>query len=191
MNIKQNNILGISGTIGAGKGTAVSYLIKEHQFAHFSARDFLLEEIHKKGLSPTRDVMRRVANTLREDHSPSYIIERLYDRAQKQGGNAIIESVRTIGEADFLQSRGVLILAIDADRHLRYKRIKKRGLSTDRVSFEQFSSQEDAEMYNTDVHQQNISGVMKMVDCLIHNDGVHNDFFAQLEEFYSTHFNLS
>ena len=190
MNANQDNILGISGTIGAGKGTAVSYFVTKHKFTHFSVRGFLLEKIRKEGLSTTRDVMRVVANKLRKDNSPSYIIECLYKQAQEQGGHAIIESVRTVGEADFLKSHNVRILAIDADKQIRYKRIRSRGLSTDHISFEEFSSQENAEMSNTDIHQQNILGVMKKSDFLIYNDGNRDDFFAQLARFYTNYYLL-
>lgn len=186
MNDKKNIILGISGTIGAGKGTAVSYLIKKYGFTHFSARNFLLEQIRKEGLPSTRDVMYSVANKLRLQHSPSYIIECLYTQAKERGGYAVIESVRTIGEANFLKEHSARILAIDADHKVRYRRIKQRGLSTDHVSFEEFSAQEEAEMNNTDPNKQNISGVIKMADFLIDNNFSYKDFSNKLEKVYTS-----
>ena len=38
-------IIGITGTLGAGKGTIVDYLKEERGFLHFSARQFIIEEI--------------------------------------------------------------------------------------------------------------------------------------------------
>lgn len=186
MDNSSNIILGISGTIGAGKGTVVSYLVKTHGFVHLSARDFLLKEIRKEGLFPTRDVMRSVANTLRARHSPSYVIECLYAQAIDKGKRVIIESVRTVGEVEFLKSHGAYILAIDADRAMRYERIKQRGLSTDHVSFEEFSLQEDAELSNDDPNKQNILGVIKMSDFLIYNSNSYSEFITKIEEAYAS-----
>ena len=55
-------IIGITGTLGAGKGTIVDYLVQEKGFVHFSVRGFLIEEIERQGLSVNRDSMVLVAN---------------------------------------------------------------------------------------------------------------------------------
>ena len=41
-------IIGITGTLGAGKGTIVDYLVKERGFVHYSVRAFITEEIEKR-----------------------------------------------------------------------------------------------------------------------------------------------
>ncbi len=187
MDTDKNIICGISGTIGAGKGTVVDFLKKEYGFTHFSARDFITRELDKRELPPTRDNMKMVADELRAQHTPSYLIEELFREAQALGGNAVIESVRTLGEARFLKSHGAVILAIDADRRIRYKRIAARGLSTDHVSFEEFGRQEDAELANDNPNQQNILGVMELADYCIENNGQLSDFHMQVEKIFSAY----
>ena len=66
-------IIGITGTLGAGKGTIVDYLINNKGFQHFSVRGFLLQEIRKRDLPENRDSMVIVANDLRKQNSPSFI----------------------------------------------------------------------------------------------------------------------
>ena len=163
-------IVGITGTIGAGKGTVVDYLVATRGFTHFSARGFLERELRVRSLPPSRDNMKLVADDLRAQHESSYIIEQLFAEASAVGGNAVIESVRTLGEASFLRERGVPLLAVDADRALRYGRIAARGLSTDDVSFEKFCMQEGAELASDDPNRQNILGVMAAADYCIMND---------------------
>ena len=64
-----------------------------------------------------------VANDLRAKFSPSYIVEQLYDQAKTSGKNTIIESIRAVGEAEVLKSKGNFYLfAIDADSKIRYER---------------------------------------------------------------------
>jgi len=99
---KEDLIIGITGTICAGKGTLVEAL-QEQGFAHFSVRGFLEEGLEKRGLEKSRDNLVNLANEWREKFGPHYIAERLYEQAQKQQKNAVIESIRNISEVDFLR----------------------------------------------------------------------------------------
>ncbi|MEK7109404.1 MAG: AAA family ATPase [Patescibacteria group bacterium] len=175
-------IIGITGTNGAGKGTVVDYLVKQKGFKHFSVREFLIEEIKRRGLPIDRDHMRLVGNDLRKTHRPGYIAEELLTRAQQGGGDAIIESLRNVGEAQFMKSQGMLVWGVDADRKVRYGRVVLRGSHTDKVSFEQFVEQEEREMAQTAAHDMNIAGVMQMADVVLTNNGTQAELFAQVEE---------
>ena len=70
-------ITGITGTLGAGKGTIVDYLVKEKGFNYFSVRQYLIEQIKERELPINRDNMTHIANELRAGNSPSFIIEAL------------------------------------------------------------------------------------------------------------------
>lgn len=174
-------IIGITGTNGAGKGTVVDYLV-EKGFTHYSAREFITEEIQERGLPVNRDNTRLVANSLRQEHGPAYIIESLYRRAQATGGDAIIESLRVVKEAEFLKQNGGLIFAVDADRHVRYERVVGRGTELDKVSFGEFVEQEDREMNAPDAWDMNIFGVMKVADYTLTNDGTLEELHSQVDE---------
>jgi len=124
-------IIGITGTLGAGKGTIVDYLIEKKGYNHFSVRAFITEEIKRRGLKVDRDSMTSVANDLRAKHSPAYIAEQLYEKAKKSAKSSIIESLRTPGEVKLLQSKGNFYLfAVDANPTIRYKRIQIRKSET-------------------------------------------------------------
>ena len=138
-------IVGVAGTNGAGKGAVVEYL-KQRGFNHFSSRALITEEIKKRGLPVDRSSMREVANELRAIHGPTYIAETYYDRATKEGGNAVIESIRAVKEADFLKSKGAYLLAVDTtDRKVRYERAMKRASETDKIDFNTWVIQEERE----------------------------------------------
>lgn len=175
-------IIGITGTLGAGKGTVVEYLVREKGFKHFSVRDFLNEEIARRGLPSNRDTMTSVANDLRAQHGSGYISEQLLARAQEDGGDAVIESIRSIGEAEYLKLHGGLMWAVDADIKLRYERIAKRMSETDRVSFERFVADEQREFANADPTKQNLSGVMNISDAIFQNGGSVADLAAQIDQ---------
>jgi dephospho-CoA kinase len=176
-------ILGITGTLGAGKGTIVDFLTKEKGFAHFSVRAFIAEEIIRRGMDVNRDSMVIVANDLRKKNSPSYITDCLYEKALSLGKDSIIESIRTPGEVYSLQKKGGFYLfAVDADPEIRYGRISLRNSETDNVSFETFLENEHREMESLDPNAQNIGKCMELADYKLWNNGTVEQLNDQVEE---------
>jgi dephospho-CoA kinase len=173
-------IIGITGTLGAGKGTIVDYL-EGKGFEHYSSRKLIVEEVERRGMPVSRDSMTIVANDLRATHSPSYIVETLYEKAARAGKNAIIESIRTEGEVAALRKRGdFYLLAIDADPKTRYQRIVARGNETDHISYEKFLEDEAREMRSTDPTKQNISRCIELADFHLANDGTVEELHRQI-----------
>jgi dephospho-CoA kinase len=177
-------ILGITGTIGAGKGTVVDYL-KSKGFKHYSASALISQEVKRRGLPMNRDSMREVGNDLRRTNGSSYIVETLYAQAIQAGGDAIVESIREIAGAMFLKEHGAFLLAVDADRRIRYARVLLRRSDKDHVTFEEFCEQEDKEMEKADAFDMNIKNVMGMADFRIENDGSIEDLQKQIDEMLS------
>ena len=177
-------IIGITGTLGAGKGTVVDYLVKEKGMAHYSVRGYLIEEIKKQGLPVNRDSMTKVANELRAKHSPAFIIEELFRKAAQIGQNAIIESIRTQGEIDFLKKQpGFLLIAVDADQKLRYDRITIRASETDHIDFDTFKANEQREYSTDDPNKQNLSKCIEMADVVINNNGSVSELHESVNDF--------
>jgi dephospho-CoA kinase len=175
-------IIGITGTMGAGKGTIVEYLLSQHGFKHYSVRGYLIKVIEQRGMPVNRDSMVIVANELRANNKPSFIAEQLYKEALQNGQNCIIESIRTVGEVTELQSKGNFnLFSVDADRKIRYERILVRGSETDQVSYETFAENEDREMTATDPNKQNVGACMKLADNHFTNNGTFDELYAQVD----------
>lgn len=179
-----NMIVGITGTNGSGKGEVVDYLVKEKGFAHYSVRAFLTRELKLQGRGDDRSELRLLANELRETKDPAYIIRTLYEDAINDGAEkAIIESIRNVGEAEFLKSKGAKLLAVDADQKMRYERVQKRRSATDKVDFPTFVEHEEREMHPVGPHDMNVRGVMALADKTILNEGTLEELHRQVNAF--------
>jgi len=129
-----------------------------------------------------RDHMVIIANELRKKNSPSFIVEKLFEFANKTGNNCVIESIRTPGEVTALRDKGNFFLfAVDAKPEIRYKRIVKRNSETDQISFDTFIDNEKREMTSTDPHKQNLSKCIEMADYIILNNDSIEVLFEKVE----------
>jgi dephospho-CoA kinase len=177
-------IIGITGTIGAGKGTIVD-ILKERGFAHFSARDFIVEKIIEAKLPINRDTMTSMGNLLRKNHTPSYVLENLYNKAKESGQNSVLESVRNPKEIEFLRKQeNFILLAVTADVEKRYQRILLRKTVTDNVSFETFKANEEREMQSNDINSQNLRLCIEMADYVVDNSGTIEELKEKVEEIW-------
>lgn len=177
-------IIGITGSFGAGKGVVVDYLVKNKGFKHYSARAFIQEEAKKRGLdiSKGREATIPVANELRAQHGPAYIVDSLYQRALEDGSNAVIESLRAVAEVKKIKELGGIVIGVDAEPRLRYERAFARASETDHVSFEEWLEQEKRESNPDDPTKQDIFGALKESDFVVKNNGTLDELSAQVEQ---------
>lgn len=162
-------VIGITGTLGAGKGTVVE-MLKEKGFTHYSAREYLRKRVTSLGLEINRDTLTTVANSIRKKEGGDFIAKGLLQTAKQNGGNCIIESIRNVKEVEYLRANSdFVLLCVDADIEIRFERIKKRKSETDNVDFSTFKENEEREMSSDDANKQNLGAVIQMADYTLDN----------------------
>ncbi len=175
-------IIGITGTLGAGKGTIVDYLTTQKGFKHYSVGDYLTRELQKQNRAVDRNGMREIANEIRTKFGPDYITQKLFEEAKANGSNAIIESIRNPKEAKFIKDKGGYLFAVNANQKTRYERITSRGSVKDSVSFAEFKIQEEKEKSSTDPNAQNLSKCILMADYKFDNNGTIPELYEKVEK---------
>jgi dephospho-CoA kinase len=134
--------------------------------------------------------MGSVGTDMRKKHGPAYFTDTFIARAKESGiGNVIMESIRTLAEAENINTHGGFVIGINAPVELRYARITERKSATDYVTFEQFREQEDAEYYTkdpTDPAQMNVLAVLAGADYTLVNDGTLPQLHAKIDEMLTT-----
>ena len=173
-------IIGITGTIGAGKGTVVAYL-KERGFAHYSSSGLLKEVLDERGLPATRLNLSTLADELSAMHRGG-VLHLSHMRAQKDGvTDYVLEAIHRESEAEYIRSIGGKILGVDADITARYERSIKRGEGEkDNVTFEEFLENIKREDEGRGVTGANIRAVLRDADVVVMNDGSLKELDAQI-----------
>lgn len=161
----------------------VNYFIEELGFVHYSASAYLTQLIREKGEEVNRDTMRAMANSLRERFGPSHVIEQLYLQAKTVGKDAVIESVRTLGEVEKMRENpDFILLSVDADQQLRYQRALLRKSEKDAITREKFQEQEALEAENKDLTKANITACQQLADRHLYNNGNIKELYDQLRK---------
>lgn len=175
-------VIGVTGTLGAGKGTIAQRLAKKG-FYHFSAREFLSGKLRETNSPINRDTLLALANNLRNKYGFSFVTDQVYEQASKKEHDCVIESFRHPDEVKALRSRGNFYLfAVDAPIAVRYKRIQKRSSSTDKISFEEFKRHEERELHPHKKNASNLTDCMKLADYSFQNDGKVSDLYKKIDK---------
>jgi dephospho-CoA kinase len=177
-------IIALTGLSGSGKGVTVDYLQNKYGFIHFSAREYLLQEIEKRGLPKDRQTMINLADELRATHGSDFFAKQLYKQSKEQGKDAVIESIRSQKEGEAIKEIADCELwAVTAPIETRYERIKKRKLSTDMVDFETFKSQEEQETLSGDPNKGNILKCIQIADVTLDNSQNLDYLYKQIDKY--------
>ncbi|OGL36507.1 hypothetical protein A3E49_02005 [Candidatus Saccharibacteria bacterium RIFCSPHIGHO2_12_FULL_49_19] len=169
-------LIGISGTNGSGKDTVGDMLAERHNWLFVSVSDFLREEARRRNLPIERKHLSSISAEWRRKHGHGVLTERaarlFKEKATKHDGLAVVP-MRHPGEAAKVKELGGIIVWVDADPKVRYKRVTGRGRSTEDVkTYEQFLAEEEAEMHHSgDEATLSMSKVKEMADISLVNNG--------------------
>ena len=173
-------IIGITGALGAGKGTVAAYLTKNKNFVYLSVRNFLAAEVLKQGKMVSREAIAKIAADFKAAHGTEYIMQELVNQTAHEKHSVVIESLRAPAEADFLKARGAKIWAIDTDAKVRYGRLMESKKDAERISFEQFIKNEETELGGA-LAADSLLGAIQKADAVITNNGTKDELFAHID----------
>lgn len=185
-------IVGISGTNGSGKDTVALMLAEKHGFLNASATEMFLEELKTRGWPNDREHKRKLSAEWRREHGMGVIVDKALELFQKEPGKykgIAVGSLRHPGEADRVHELGGVMVWVDADPKIRYKRIQNDPTKQSAThaeagkTFEEFLAEEQAEMQHSgDEATLNLTAVKERADIILENDGNDIEAFKDVAE---------
>lgn len=173
-------LVGITGRNASGKTTIIEWL-KKQGFGVNSCSDSIRHWLRANGVEITRDSLIDGGRKLRAMGGPGILAEMLLDRIGEEGDHAI-DSIRTPAEVEALRVRDdFILLEIRCPQEVRWERLLARGRTGDAENFEQFVTQEEAELVAHDESGQALIATAEMADVVIHNNGEVDELHEQLK----------
>lgn len=172
-------IIGLSGTLGAGKDTVAQYLVQKG-FQHLSLSDFVREEARRRKIGLDRDSLRELANIMVEKSGGEILAKIAMSRKKKK--DLVLSSIRRIPEIDYLhKNKDFILIFVDAPIIIRYRRLRQRArVGDDTMSFKDFKAQEKLEMSGKST--QRLDLCKKKADVLIDNSQTEKHLFKQIDK---------
>ena len=158
-------IIGITGKIGSGKDT-VATILEDKEYLHISLSNILREDLLKQKKEINRENLVELGAQIRKNHGGEVLAERAYSRAKEK---TVITSIGRTEEVNFLKSKGVKIIFVEAPQKTRYKRLKARRRENDPLTLKEFKKLDVLESKGKNF-ERNIDAIKKKADIIIKND---------------------
>lgn len=186
-------IIGVVGSLASGKGVLTDYFIKTYGFISFSLSFIVHEELRKRNIKNfTRQTLQDVGDELRATFGEGVLAQRAIEYLKKEGllkddngkSKIVIEGIRNPGEVKYFQRLPhFVLLGVDADQSLRFKRVIERSKPWDPKDWNSFLKVDNRDWGNgrEDAGQQ-VKRCVQMADCLIDNNKDLKSFYAAIDK---------
>ena len=173
-------ILGFTGLIACGKGTAAKYYQEKYGAPTFRFSTSMRDLLDRLYLPQSRENMSAISRITREEFGQDlYAKVMAKDASQADHDIVVVEGIRRMDDVTELKKlNNFKLVAIEADMKIRYERLKIRGENSDDTTKTWEEFQKDHEL-ETEI---SIPPVMAKADVVVNNDGTLEEFYKQLDE---------
>ena len=176
--IDNAKLVGLAGTLNAGKDTAANHLVQRHSFMHVSTGDVLRAEANKHGLEPDRNTLIDIGVRLRQEYGSQgaliiMAIEKWQAKREEYMGGLVVSGMRAIGEAEEIPTRHGKLIFVDAPIETRYARMIARQRDAEATkAFDEFAAHDQIEFEGVpdDPTRPNLSAIKSISHKVILND---------------------
>ncbi|MBW2989571.1 AAA family ATPase [Candidatus Woesearchaeota archaeon] len=161
-------IIGLTGTMGSGKGEVVKYL-KTKGFEHYVYSDILRDIAKQRGIEATRENLQKLGTKIKKESKNKGILsKKLLEKVRSD--NVVVDGIRSKEEIlELKKSKEAYIIAVTAPQRLRFRRLIKRNREGDPKTFSEFKRLDNRENRGKDSGQE-INNCLKMADFRITNN---------------------
>lgn len=174
-------VLGLTGTIGAGKDVVSDYIVKEHGFNAFSCGDVIRTIADEEGLEPTRENLQMLGKEHRKKEGEGFLGKKAAEIAnRKDSDRLVVNGIRNPEEVQALREElgeDFVLIYIHADEETRFERLKERARTGDPKTLEAFKEQDRKEKEKFRMEE-----TFDMADEYIGNEGSLQELYNKVDE---------
>jgi len=172
-------IIGLTGTMGSGKGEVVKYL-KQKGFEHYVYSDILREIAKNRNIEPTRANLQKLGTDIkREEKNKGILSKKLLKKIKTD--KAVVDGIRNRDEIIELKKEKAHIIAITSPQRLRFQRLRKRNREGDPTTFKEFKKLDNLENRGKSKGQE-INRCIRLADSVINNNATLEKLKEQTEK---------
>jgi len=182
-------IIGLTGSMGCGKGEIVNILTKEG-FQYITLSMMVREEARKRGLPEEREVLMEVGNSMRKAEGAGVLARRAAEKIVASGYDKwVVDGIRNPAEIDELRKqKDVYIVGVKANKDLLCDRILNRSRESDAKERAEILRRIEREWGVGEPEDgQQVGKCMEKVDVTITNESTLEDLRANFMNFYQKH----
>lgn len=172
-------IIGFTGLLASGKGTAAKYLEERYRASAYRFSTILRDMLRRIYLEQTRDNMVRMSETVRATFGEDVLAKTIARDAEHDVNPiVVIDGIRRIADISHLrQLPNFLLVEISAAPKIRYERLVKRGENPDDTAktYEQFLADHERST------EKSILEVIPLAQDAIDNNGTLDELHAQID----------
>lgn len=172
-------ILGLTGQIATGKGTAAAYLKEKYSASTYRFSTILRDLVDRIYIPQSRENLQDLSEFLRERFGEDVLAKVMAEDVKKDQNNLIvIDGIRRPDDVKYLKEiPGFILVHIFADMEKTYERIVMRGENTDdtQKTFEQFQKDHERES------ELKIAEIAGQAQETIDNNGTIENLYSQLD----------
>jgi len=161
-------VIGLTGRMGAGKGTAAEHLKKKYKARQFVYSDILADALRRLHIEVTRANLQALGKCLREGMGKEVLVDAMKgDLETAKDKVLLVDGLRYINEVEMLRKfKDNILIFVDAPAEQRYERLRKRAQKGEgSMTLKQFKEREGA------ATEKELGALKKMADCVIENTG--------------------
>lgn len=174
-------VIGLCGSIGAGKNVVSKFLVKEYNYVQITIGDVVREELSKRGVPITRDNSDRISEEMRKKYGITYWVEQCIKKiVDEKYERAVIDGVRLPSDNELIKKSfgdDYVLFKVDADEKIRFERLKSRGRPGFPKTPEEFKKHEERQN-----KLFNLNETFKQAKAVIDNSTTLNDLYERIRK---------
>ena len=179
-------IIGLTGSIAAGKGVVSEYF-KDKGFVYLSLSDELREVAKERKIDFTRENLQNLGNLLREERGGGVLAKLVMEKIKNQRyEKAIVDGIRNPAELDELKKlKKFFLVSVDAPAEIRFERMVDRSRESDPISWSDFIEVDSRDKgIGESITGQGVAMCMDKAEFVLINDGSLEKIKGKIEELY-------